>query len=147
MLQLNFQSITAKNWQACTKLELNPSQKDFVPSNLYSIAEAQFYPNAKSKALYVDEALVGYVLFGQDSETKAWRLFRLMIDQSQQGKGYGKAAVQLVIKSLPKSAKNIFLSYNPANQRAAQLYKSLGFKEQGRNAKGNIEALLCLNHD
>lgn len=70
-----------------------------------------------------------------------------MIDPSQQGKGYGKTAVQLVIKSLPKSAKSLSLSYNPANQTAAQLYKSLGFKEQGHNAKGNIEAHLSLNHD
>lgn len=64
MPKLSFQSITAKNWQACTKLELNPKQKDFIPSNLYSIAEAQFYPKANSKAIYAGEALVGYVLFG-----------------------------------------------------------------------------------
>jgi len=147
MPQLSFQSITAKNWQACTKLELKPNQKDFIPSNLYSIAEAQFYPNANSKAIYADKELVGYVLYGQDLETKAWRLFRLMIDQSQQGKGYGKKAVQLVIKSLPKSAKSLSLSYNPANQAAAKLYKSLGFEEQSINKKGNKEALLSLNHD
>lgn len=147
MPQLSFQSITAKNWQACTKLELKPNQKDFIPSNLYSIAEAQFYPNANSKAIYADKELVGYVLYGQDLETKAWRLFRLMIDQSQQGKGYGRKAVQLVIQSLPKSAKNLSLSYNPANQAAAKLYKSLGFEEQSINKKGNTEAQLTLNHD
>ena len=39
---VSLQPVTAQNWRALIKLELEETQKEFVASNLYSIAEAQF---------------------------------------------------------------------------------------------------------
>ena len=56
-----------------------------------------------------------------------------MIDRRYQGKGYGKEAVKLAlefIRTLPSGeAKYCWLSYEPENVAARELYRSFGFKE------------------
>lgn len=142
---LELRPVTSDNFQAVIALELQPSQKDFVPSNLYSVAEAQFYPNACSRAIYTESQLVGYTLYGQDSETGQWRLFRLMIDKAYQGKGYGKTTLKLIIKELlGQNAKELGLCYQQNNVVAQRLYTRLGFVEQGLDAKARINAKLNL---
>jgi ribosomal protein S18 acetylase RimI-like enzyme len=141
---IRLRSVTAENWQACADLTISPEQAGFVPSNLYSIAEAQFYPDARSRAVYADDALVGYALYGRD-DTGDWRIFRLMIDQNFQGRGYGRAAVMRMIKELEQcGAKEVSLSYEPNNHVAQKLYADLGFVEQGFNEKGRMTARLIL---
>lgn len=136
--------VTAANWRACADLTISPAQAGFVPSNLYSIAEAQFYPDACSRAIYADDTLVGYALYGRD-DTGAWRIFRLMIDRNFQGRGYGKAAVLRVIAALEHcGASTISLSYEPNNHVAQKLYAGLGFIEEGVNEKGRMTARLTL---
>lgn len=136
--------VTAENWQACADLKIGPEQAGFVPGNLYSIAEAQFYPDARSRAVYADGRLVGYALYGQ-ADTGDWRIFRLMIDQSFQGRGYGRAAVMRVIEELEQSgATEISLSYEQNNRVAQKLYADLGFTQQGINEKGRMTARLSL---
>ncbi len=137
--------ITADNFQAAIALELQPNQQSFVPSNLYSITEAQFYPEACSRAIYAKGQMIGYVLYGKDSETGNWRLFRLMIDKVHQGNGYGKATLQLIIRELlTHKAKELSLCYQPDNVVAKTLYAKLGFAEQGLDAKGRMTAKLNL---
>lgn len=41
--QVRLAPVTVENWKACSALEPAPGQEEFLPSNLYSIAEAQFY--------------------------------------------------------------------------------------------------------
>lgn len=86
--------LDANNWKSVANLELALTQANFVPNNLYSIAESQFYPHSRSRAIYSQsEGLVGYALYGIDQTTGHWKVFRLMIDQRFQSKGYGKAAM------------------------------------------------------
>jgi diamine N-acetyltransferase len=136
--------VTAANWQACAALTISPAQAGFVPSNLYSIAEAQFYPDACSRAIYADDTLVGYALYGRD-DTGEWRIFRLMIDQNFQGRGYGRAAVMRVIEELEHcGASTVSLCYESNNHVAQKLYADLGFVEQGVNDQGRMTARLTL---
>jgi diamine N-acetyltransferase len=145
--QVHLEPVTVENWKACIALELAPSQKDFLPSNLYSIAEAQFYTEAKSKAIYnTQNELVGYALFGRDIFADKWKIFRLMIDKRHQGHGYGKSAMNAIIAHISKEpdGDEILISYHDDNQVARQLYAKLGFVEQQTNAKGQVTAMLKL---
>jgi hypothetical protein len=40
--------------------------------------------------------MVGFVLYGLEVATQRQKVFRLMIDQHQQGRGYGRAAMRYV---------------------------------------------------
>ena len=140
--------VTVENWKACIALELSHDQQNFVPSNLYSIAEAQFYPDANSMAIYNEEnQLVGYTLFGRDVFTKKWKVFRIMIDRSQQRKGYGRAALREIIRIISEKldGNGILICYQNSNRVARNLYASLGFIEQDINSDGKVTALLEMN--
>jgi diamine N-acetyltransferase len=122
--------ITVDNWQECIGLKVTEKQASFLPSNLYSIAEAQFYPQTVPLAIYSEQdQMVGFVLYGVDVETGKWKVFRLMIDQAHQGKGYARAAMVQVIErlSIQPDCNEILIAYQANNDAARQLYASLGF--------------------
>jgi diamine N-acetyltransferase len=123
--------ITKDNWKAIAALTVAHEQVAFVPANLYSIAEAQFYPDAHAYAI-ANEAgeWVGFTLYGRDEATGKWKLFRLMIDATQQGRGYGKAALRIVIERVrAQGATEMLVGYQATNVAARQLYAQIGFVE------------------
>lgn len=133
MTKVFLKPISADNWQACIGLKVKEEQADYLPSNLYSIAEAQFYPQAVPLAIYNEQdQMVGFVLYGVDVESEKWKIFRLMIDQAHQGKGYGRAAMVQVVERLrtQPDCDEILIAYQIGNETARQLYSSLGFIEE-----------------
>jgi diamine N-acetyltransferase len=147
-IKVRLEPVTIKNWKACIALELGPEQKNFLPSNVYSIAEAQFYEHARSRAICDEQGqVVGYALYGRDLFTDKWKIFRFMIDHFYQGKGYGEGAMQQIIEHISKEpdGSEILICYQDANQAARRLYAKLGFIEQEMDADGKVTALLRLN--
>ena len=63
---MEFLNINKNNWKQC--VNLTDKEDIFIASNLYSIAEAQFYPKANSKAIIVDGEMVGYIMYGEDED-------------------------------------------------------------------------------
>ena len=143
---IQFKEITNANiWKVCT-LEPFEAQKDFVAENIQSLAEAYATRNEGSNALpvavYDDDDLVGFVMIGKgtvgnENESELIRenysLWRLMIDKNYQGRGLGKQtidAVMALIRTFPfGEAKKVWLSYEPENTRARDIYRKYGFVE------------------
>ena len=77
-----------------------------------------------------------------------YNLWRLMIDKAYQNRGYGKEAVSLAlefIKSVPcGDAEYCWLSYEPDNAVARQMYRSFGFEETGEMDGEELIAVLRL---
>ena len=80
----------------------------------------------------------------------SYLIWRFMIDKKYQGKGYGKKAFQLAmdyVRTFPVGeAKYCWLSYEPENEVARNLYASFGFKEAKKLPKGwdEIPAMMKL---
>jgi diamine N-acetyltransferase len=130
---VSLEVVDKDNWEACAALTLAESQRGFLPSNLQSIAEAQFYPRARSRAVYSYDDLVGYALYGIDETTGHWKIFRLMIDERFQGRGYGRGAMRVILEDIrQEKAEVVLVRYNFENEVARRLYESFGFKEIGR---------------
>ncbi len=145
MANVFLRRVTVQNWKDCINLTLAPGQEAYIPTNLYSIAEAQFYPEARSRAIYSESnVLVGYTLFGRDVMSGKWKVFRLMIDAAHQRKGYGEAAMKQIIAEIAKEpdGEEILICYHDPNEDARRLYVRLGFIEQEIDASGRITALL-----
>lgn len=146
MTLITLAPITVENWKEAIALKVAPAQQAFVPENLYSIAEAQFYPEAKALAIYNENAqMVGFALYGRDVQRGKWKIFRLMIDAAQQGKGYGRAAMSQLIAEMRRQpdCDEIWIAYQTDNQAARQLYASLDFLEQSERL-GTVTAKLAL---
>lgn len=134
MTEVQLVDVTKENWRAVAELQVLPSQQRFTRSALFSIAEAQFYPSARLKAILGDEGRpVGLVLYGLNDKDGHYWIFRLLLDAAQQRKGYGRAAVEKVIDELTAvpECQDVWLRYYPDNLAAERLYRSSGFDEVG----------------
>jgi len=113
-----------------------------VAPNVYSIAEAQFWPGSKSCCIYHGDEIVGYTLYNL-SYAAALRLrlwvSRLMITEPQRGKGYARAAMQQIIaEARQQDCVEVGLSTEPENFKAIRLYESLGFRATGKIDDGEM---------
>ena len=146
---LRLEKVNAKNVWDILKLQVLENQRSFVAANNISIIEAYTTITGNGHAfpfgIYDDDTPVGFLMIGYDVDDYwedapeiakgNYNLWRLMIDEKQQGKGFGKEAVKLAldyIKTFPcGEAEYCWLSYEPENTVAAGLYRSFGFSETG----------------
>lgn len=143
---INFKEINKDNWRRCSFLEVAQSQKDFVAPNWYSIIEATYDQSMTPLAIYHEDEMVGFLMYGKDPEDGAYWIVRLMIAERFQGKGYGKTALTKAIELLkqkPDISPYLVISTTPENSQAIRLYEGLGFKKTGEMIDG--EAVLKLN--
>ena len=155
---IRFEEITNKNiWKVCF-LEPFESQKDFVAENIQSLAEAYATRNEGNNALplavYNDDSLIGFVMIGKgtvgnEEESNLIKenycFWRFMIDKKFQGQGLGKQTIDAVmdlIRTFPfGAAKKVWLSYEPENTRAREIYQKYGFVESGEMCGNEIIAV------
>ena len=147
--------VTKDNWKELIRLKVREDQTHFVASNLYSIAEAQFGDEYEGHwdlypfGIYDDgDTPVGFLMYGLNFDHPTQQAFiqRLMVDDKQQGKGYGRFGMQklLEIFRAEQSIKVVGISYEPENEAARKLYASLGFAETGEVVSGEVVAVLQL---
>jgi len=140
---VEFKEITVDNYENCLNLKVAANQNNFVASNTYSLAQAWVY-TAYPFAIYAGDVMVGFIMMGYYKPKDRYSIWRLMIDERFQGKGYGKAALLLAIKYLKEkhNVKEIFLSFDPSNIIAEKLYSDAGFQRTGEIEDG--EVVMCL---
>jgi diamine N-acetyltransferase len=143
-MAIQLRKITRDNLFECIKLSTADDQKEFVATNVVSIAQAYVEPAFVPLAIYADETIVGFVMYGRDNETGFDWIIRLMIDARFQGQGYGRAALEetlSILRQLPDS-QGIKISYTPTNRTAERLYAQLGFRPTGEIEDGEVVAQL-----
>lgn len=85
--------ITKENYEECFALKVTDSQMDFVPSNVYSLAQAWiFIFTSFPFAIYDDNTMVGFIMLGYYEIKNYYTIWRFMIDENYQNKGYEKSA-------------------------------------------------------
>lgn len=143
---ITIKPITKDNWEEAAHLRILPEQADFIAPNVFSIAESKFHPELNPCAIYAGSTMIGFLMYGRDPEDRQYWLYRFMIDDRHQGKGYGKAALQqliAVIRALP-NAPELNVGFDLENHVAAHLYKSNGFIEGALASWGERTAKLDL---
>ena len=146
---IRLEDVTARNWRAVARLKLASEQEGLVASNLYSIAQSKFDPDARPRAVYAGKDLVGFLMYDvgeTDDKMREASIYRFMIDRKHQGKGYGRAALARAleeIRAVP-GIKKVSIGYMPENPVAKPFYASLGFVEVGKDEDGEVIAELVL---
>ncbi|WP_083497020.1 GNAT family N-acetyltransferase [Brevibacillus choshinensis] len=91
--------------------------KEHVTSNALSLAQAKVEPEWIPKAIYADDQLVGFTVYGFEMKNSFYFITRLMLDYRHQGKGYGKAALLLVIEEFKNmGTQEIYTSFVSTNE-------------------------------
>lgn len=140
---VELREITRDNWRECARLKVAESQRNFVATNINSLAMAIYEPDLYPRAIYNDEGqMVGFISYGWWEDQGAWWIARVMVDERYQGRGYGKAAIQRVIDLVDREhpGKELGLAYVPANESARALYLSMGFVETGESLGDEVVA-------
>jgi diamine N-acetyltransferase len=123
-----------------------------VASNARSMAQAAVTGEAWPRAIYAGEAPVGFLMLYDPrlvpaAEQPEYFLWRLMIDRVQQRRGYGRAAVQLLIehvKTRPHTGELLTSVVEPALHLLA-FYGGLGFVRTERAIDGEQVLRLALS--
>ena len=147
---VTLRAVTRDNFEALTDLQLHPHQREYLASNSYSIAQASFYPNYHTRAIYADEEPVGFMMFvaldADESELGEYAIWRFMIDCRHQGKGFGRHALTSLLDEIRRdpAACKVWISYVPGNAIASRFYADFGFVETGIDEEDEMVALLDL---
>lgn len=132
--KITITEVNEENWYACCGLEVAEQQAAHIEPNAVSIAQLHFEPTLRAYAIYADETLAGFLMFNtMPEELDSHWIYRIMVDRKFQGLGIGKAATQLMMNEMREkwNAAKIVVGYHPENTGAYQLYKRLGFIDEG----------------
>ena len=140
MAEVTLREVTKETVRKVIDLEVGEHQNGFVAPNAVSIAEAYFEPKAWFRAIYADEEPVGFLMLYDDPDTPRYYVWRMMIDAENQGNGYGRRAMELLIEYVRgrPGATEIVLSYVPGEGTPQPFYEKLGFVDTGEERHGEM---------
>lgn len=156
---IHLEKINWDNYIKVINLKVSKKQEDYVASNKASLIHA-FLEMSEGTPVYAfavkhGRTVVGFMQLFYDTDWTAYEredwlnsdeykkyagkpyfyIWRFMIDEKYQGRGYGKEAFKQTldfIDSLPfpeGETKYVLLSYEPKNNVAKKMYASFGFEE------------------
>lgn len=134
--QIGLAEITEENWLAAAGLAVREEQKGFVAPSVGIIARGYVYRDCRAKVYVIESGSepVGLALVREfDSEPLGYDLQQFMIDARYQKRGYGSAALKLILDKLKAEGRydHVELCVKKADAEAIRLYEKLGFIDSG----------------
>ena len=127
--------VNPENWRL--RLNVEKAQEKYVADKTVILARAYAYRNRRSRAFFIydEEIPIGMGLYYDCPERVSYDISQIFIDEHYQGRGYGKAAMQLLLDEMKLDGKykKVMLCYIAGNDIAQNMYKQLGFVEIGRD--------------
>jgi diamine N-acetyltransferase len=140
--------ITDENRDEVVALSIAASQEGYVSSVADSLEEARETPqgNPWYRAIYADDQPVGFVMLSWNVAPDPpriigpWFLWKLLIDERHQGRGYGGEAVKIVADiARDHGASELLTSYVVGDSSPEPFYTHIGFVPTGeQDEKGEI---------
>lgn len=137
MQPVSLRPLTDENRGATEALVVAPEQRRFVSGVRESLEEAAEHPGAQALywAIYADETPVGFVMIADEvvsPDYVAHFLWKLLIDERYQRRGYGAAALDLVVDYFrERGVGTILTSAVPGDGSPIAFYEGYGFVRTG----------------
>ena len=142
---ISLRPITDANRQEVEALRVSPGQEQFVSNVVESLQEAAEYPGAHAIywAIYAEETPVGFVMIADEVDSPDYIpqfLWKLLIDERHQGRGYGKATLDLVVEYFRgrPGVEAVTTSAVPGEGSPVTFYEQYGFVRTGEIDDGEI---------
>ena len=140
--------VDESSFQAVLDLKISEADERarFVAPNVRSLADAWLYRengDVFPMAIYWNKLVVGFLLLEIDKDEAEYFIWRIMIGQQYQGRGYGRKAVEVLIKKaqMDSTCNHIVAGYVVGNEKMKRLLTSLGFQETGFIKENNEVAM------
>ena len=106
-------------------------RRAFVADNKQSLVEAAYEDGLYTLGIYLEETMIGFILYDYDETFPGWSMSRFMIGKQFQGKGYGKQAAIAFFEyfKTKHNADKLYISVSLENILARKMYSSIGFAE------------------
>lgn len=137
---VELRAITQDNFDAVIALQVAEDQRDFLDSNVESLAWAYVAPECHPLVIYSGDAPVGFATFGYvPADGRCW-IIHFMVDERWQGRGIGRVALEQLLDrmSAESGGENLLVAVNPDNVVALRLYEAFGFRDTGRRQNGEL---------
>ncbi|MYL71797.1 GNAT family N-acetyltransferase [Halobacillus litoralis] len=143
MSNIHIKDIDHANEYKVRNIKLKFGQEKFIETVDECLEEAGTYHQWHPVAIYFEEDIIGFAMYGSFGPNKETWLDRIMIDKRAQGKGYGKRAIIMLIDIISKEygVNVIYLSITEDNKKAFHLYTSIGFEYMNERDPNNGELL------
>jgi len=130
-------------------LKVTPDQDDFVAPNAQSLAQLHYETGGYAFALMDEDRYVGMIqvidlrehrYLDPEEDANAVYVWRLLIDQNEQQKGFGTGAMRLIEEwAQSRGVPKMLIHAVPENAIALKLYEHLGYQRTGRLVDGEVE--------
>jgi len=121
-------------WGICQLSDtLSEPRKGFVATNAVSLAQAHFNPHAWFRAVHAGKAPVGFMMLADDADAPEYFLWRFMIADPYQSRGYGRQAIQRLaeyVRTRP-GATELLVSCGEGEGSPKEFYLKQGFVPTG----------------
>ncbi|MFI6546335.1 GNAT family N-acetyltransferase [Streptomyces prunicolor] len=147
------EEITRLTIDAALGIRVRPDQEFAVSPVVKSLAEAYVHQGTAWPRLIVDEDRpVGFVMaffdidWNLDGSVIRSGLWRLNIAADQQGRGYGRFAVESVAAEIRRrGGKELYVTWHEGPLGPAKFYLGLGFRPNGELSGGEMVGVLELS--
>lgn len=143
---LTLEPIDPGSWRI--PLAVREDQRRHVAAVPTILARAYAYREQNAVALHIalDGEPIGMLLYHDWAEGACYVLSQFFIDQRWQGKGYGYAAMQLLLDELRRDGRfrKVDLCYCEGDEAAMRLYEKCGFVHTGEVDEGEVIMRLTL---
>ena len=147
---LRLEAVNSDNVDAACRLRVRPDQEHLVDPVARSLADA--HANAGTtwpRLIFDSDELVGFVMDEFDPRSPVdefrCRIWRLNIAARQQGRGYGRFAVEAVVQEARRREQHrLTVLWVPGQNSPEQFYLRLGFRATDRRNRGRVVGELLL---
>ncbi|MBB6732360.1 GNAT family N-acetyltransferase [Cohnella zeiphila] len=139
-MSIELRPVTRENWRDAISLKVQEDQQSYVPAVAVSLAKIYIKPDGDEVvylpfAIYSEGTMVGFMMHAYVESTRdMYWINGFLIDATEQKKGYGGAALDLmmswIINKFPQ-CKEIRLTVHQDNKSAKAFYQKRGFAETG----------------
>ena len=141
---IELKPITEDNFIDAFNLKLAAGQESFVSHPVRSLAQAYVYRDqCQPFGIYAGDSMAGYVMVIYDYDIPEYDIWHMMIDEAEQGRGYGSAALDQVLAYIRTNpfgdADRVALTCNRSNPLALKLYEEKGFAATGTEYGDEID--------
>ncbi|MFF5548839.1 GNAT family N-acetyltransferase [Streptomyces olivaceoviridis] len=148
------EEVTPGNFDTAVALRVRPDQEHAVAPVVRSLAEAYVHPRgvAWPRLIVDDGRVVGFLMafFGidwhGDGSVRRCGLWRLNIAAGEQGRGYGRFAVDAVAGEIRRrGGTELYVSWHPGPHGPEEFYLRLGLRKNGETSGDQTVGVLDLS--